>query len=61
MQTKRIRALHGIIILLIIVTIISLTFAGAMGILYVQKVDEVSQLRGRKSWCLQISRCLYYQ
>lgn len=48
MQTRRIRTLHTIIILLIIVTIISLTFAGTMGLLYVQKVEEVSQLQGEK-------------
>lgn len=48
MQTRRIRTLHNIIILLIIVTIISLTFAGAMGLLYVQKVEEVSQLQGER-------------
>lgn len=48
MQTRRIKILHTIIILLIIVTIISLTFAGAMGLLYVQKVEEVSQLQGER-------------
>lgn len=48
MQTRRIRTLHTIIILLIIVTIISLTFAGTMGLLYVQKVEEVSQLQGER-------------
>ena len=36
MQTKRIRTLHKIITALIIVTMISLTFAGAMGALYVR-------------------------
>ena len=48
MQNKRIRTLHIIIILLIITTIISLTFAGAMGALYVKEVGEVSRLRGEK-------------
>lgn len=61
MQTRRIKILHTIIILLIIVTIISLTFAGAMGLLYVQKVEEVSQLRGRGNLFLQIKHCQYYQ
>lgn len=50
MQTRRIRTLHTIIILLIIVTIISLTFAGTMGLLYVQKVEEVSQLQGEREF-----------
>lgn len=40
MQTKRIRSLHIIIILLLIITIISLTFAGVMGALYVREVKE---------------------
>lgn len=48
MQTKRIRTLHKIIILLIIVTIISLTFAGAMGALYVKEAGEVSRLQDEK-------------
>ena len=48
MQTKRIRTLHIIIILLIIVTMISLTFAGAVGALYVKEVGEVSRLQGEK-------------
>lgn len=48
MQTKRIRTLHIIIILLIIVTIIALTFAGAMGMLYVREVGEVSRLQSEK-------------
>ena len=43
MQTKRIRSLHIIIILLLIITIISLTFAGVMGALYVREVKEVGQ------------------
>ena len=48
MQTKRIRTLHKIITALIIVTMISLTFAGAMGALYVREASEVSRLRGEK-------------
>ena len=48
MQTKRIRTLHKIIAALIIVTMISLTFAGAMGALYVREASEVSRLRGEK-------------
>lgn len=48
MQRKRIRTLHTIIVLLIVVTIISLTFAGAMGALYVRAVGENSRLRGEQ-------------
>lgn len=48
MQTKRIRTLHKIITALIIVTMISLTFAGAMGALYVREASEVSRLRGER-------------
>ncbi|MDE6918273.1 MAG: glycoside hydrolase family 25 protein [Lachnospiraceae bacterium] len=48
MQKKRIRTLHTIIVLLTVVTIISLTFAGAMGALYVRAVGENSRLRGEQ-------------
>ncbi len=47
MQKKRIRTLHTIIILLIIITIISLTFAGIMGALYLREVREGGGLRGK--------------
>ena len=52
MQTKRIRSLHIIIILLLIITIISLTFAGVMGALYVREVKEVGRLRGEREQLL---------
>ncbi len=45
MQTKRIRTLHIIIILLLVITIISLTFAGVLGALYVRETREVSRLQ----------------
>lgn len=45
MQTKRIRRLHIIIVLLTIVTILSLTFAGAVGAMYLRETGEVSRLR----------------
>ena len=48
MQTRRIRTLHKIITALLIVTMISLTSAGAMGALYVREASEVSRLRGEK-------------
>lgn len=48
MQTKRIRTLHKIITALLVVTMISLTFAGAMGALYVREASEVSRLRGER-------------
>lgn len=47
MQKKRIRTLHTIIMLLIIITIISLTFAGIMGALYLREVREGGGLRGK--------------
>ncbi len=46
MQTRRIRTLHKIITALLIVTMISLTSAGAMGALYVREASEVRRLRG---------------
>ena len=52
MQTKRIRSLHIMIILLLIITIISLTFAGVMGALYVREVKEVGRLRGEREQLL---------
>ena len=52
MQTKRIRTLHIIIILLLITTIIALTFAGAMGALYVREVKEVGRLQGEREQLL---------
>lgn len=45
MQTRRIRTLHKIITALIIVTMVSLTLAGAMGALYVREASEVRRLR----------------
>ena len=45
MQTKRIRTLHIIIILLLVITIISLTFAGVLGALYVRETREVGRLQ----------------
>lgn len=45
MQTRRIRTLHKIIMALIIVTMVSLTLAGAMGALYVREASEVRRLR----------------
>ena len=52
MQTKRIRTLHIIIILLLITTIIALTFAGVMGALYVREVKEVGRLQGEREQLL---------
>lgn len=52
MQTKRIKTLHAIIILLIIVTIMTLTFAGILGALYVKEVGEVSRLQNEKEQLL---------
>ncbi len=54
MQTRRIRTLHNIIVVLSIVTMISLTFAGAMGALYVREVSEVKRLRGEKEQVLPV-------
>lgn len=48
MQTKRIRTLHIIIVFLVILTMISLTCAGTMGILYVREAGEVDRLQGEK-------------
>lgn len=48
MQTKRIRTLHRIILLLILVTMLSLTLAVAVGALYVREVGEVSRLQTEK-------------
>lgn len=48
MQTKRIRTLHMIIILLILVTMLSLTFAGAVGALYVRSVGEINRLQAER-------------
>ena len=52
MQTKRIRSLHIIIIVRLNITIISLTFAGVMGALYVREVKEVGRLRGEREQLL---------
>lgn len=52
MQTKRIRTLHIIIILLIILTMVSLTFAGALGVLYVREADKASRLQSEKEQLL---------
>ncbi|MBO5031349.1 MAG: glycoside hydrolase family 25 protein [Lachnospiraceae bacterium] len=52
MQRKRIKTLHTIIILLIIVTIMALTFAGILGALYVKEVGEVSRLQNEKEQLL---------
>ena len=54
MQTKRIRTLHKIITALLIVTMISLTFAGAMGALYVREASEVRRLRGDADQALPV-------
>ncbi len=54
MQTRRIRTLHNIIVVLSIVTMISLTFAGVMGALYVREVSEVKRLRGEKEQVLPV-------
>lgn len=54
MQTKRIRTLHKIIMALIIVTMISLTSAGAMGALYVREASEVRRLRGDADQALPV-------
>lgn len=48
MQTKRIRTLHIIIVFLAILTMISLTCAGTMGILYVREAGEADRLRAEK-------------
>ena len=52
MQAKRIRTLHIIIVFLVILTMISLTCAGTMGILYVRETGEVNRLRGEKEQLL---------
>ncbi len=52
MQTKRIRTLHIIIVFLVILTMISLTCAGTMGILYVREAGEADRLRGEKEQLL---------
>ncbi|MDE5699859.1 MAG: glycoside hydrolase family 25 protein [Lachnospiraceae bacterium] len=52
MQTKRIRTLHMIIIVLLIITVISLTLAGAMGALYMREVREVGRLQGERQQML---------
>lgn len=54
MQTRRIRTLHKIITALLIVTMISLTFAGAMGALYVREASEVRRLRGDADQALPV-------
>ena len=54
MQTKRIRTLHKIITALLIVTMISLTSAGAMGALYVREASEVRRLRGDADQALPV-------
>ena len=48
MQTRRIRTLHKIITLLLIITILSFTVAGAFGALYLREVREVSRLQSEK-------------
>ena len=54
MQTRRIRTLHKIITALLIVTMISLTSAGAMGALYVREASEVRRLRGDADQALPV-------
>ena len=54
MQTRRIRTLHKIITALLIVTMISLTSAGAMGALYVWEASEVRRLRGDADQALPV-------
>lgn len=54
MQTRRIRTLHKIITALLIVTMISLTIAGAMGALYVREASEVRRLRGDADQALPV-------
>ena len=49
MQTRRIRTLHKIITLLLIITILSFTVAGAFGALYLREVREVSRLQSEKN------------
>lgn len=48
MQAKKIKTLHITIILLLIVTILSLTLAGAAWALYAREAEEVSRLRNEK-------------
>ena len=54
MQTRRIRTLHKIITALLIVTMISLTSAGARGALYVREASEVRRLRGDADQALPV-------
>ncbi len=54
MQTRRIRTLHKIITALLIVTMISLTSAGAMGALYVREASEVRRLGGDADQALPV-------
>ena len=47
MQTRRIRTLHFIIILLSLVTMIALTFTGVVGVLYIKERSEVKRLMAK--------------
>ncbi len=47
MQTRRIRTLHFIIILLSLVTMIALTFTGVVGVLYIKERNEVKRLMAK--------------